>query len=239
VSSKRHNVILIDQLVCPGPAHIVTEILLLKFLHLIAFVYWLGGDLGTFFASRFVVREDLGPETRAIAMKIMLGCDQGPKSCMPLIFPLGLQLGQAMGLVSLHTAVLPSVWVIALGWFGIVQYLYFSNDLAARARVARFDFGLRLLTIVLIVGYAGALLADGGPAWFAWKMLVFAALVACGLLIRINLKPFVVAFGQLMNDGPSDAVNRALAKTLARVRPWVYLIWIGLLFNAAIGLHLI
>ena len=37
----------------------MNEYLLLKFAHLRAFVYWLGGDLGTFLASRYVIRDDL------------------------------------------------------------------------------------------------------------------------------------------------------------------------------------
>ena len=30
----------------------------LKLLHLLCFVYWLGGDLGTFYAAGLVVRRD-------------------------------------------------------------------------------------------------------------------------------------------------------------------------------------
>jgi hypothetical protein len=220
----------------------VTEYLLLKFLHLLAFVYWLGGDLGTFFASRFVVRDDLSVETRATALKIMLGCDQGPKTCMPLMFPLGLQLGQSMGLTSLPGPIMGLVWVLAAIWSCNVQYLYFSDKQEAKARVTRIDFYLRVLVILLIVGYAGGALATGlwiTADWLAVKMLVFAALVGCGLLIRIGLRPFVAAFGQLVTSGPSAEINTALSVTLSKVRPYVYLIWLGLLLNAAIGLHLI
>ena len=99
-----------------------------------------------------------------------------------------------------------------------------------------------MTVVVAIAGYAGgALFLDSWIAadWFAWKMLLFAVLVCCGLLIRIRLRPFVVAFGQLMSAGPSPEVNDALRSTLSRVRPFVYLIWVGLLLNAAIGLHLL
>ncbi len=218
------------------------EVLILKFLHILAFVYWLGGDLGTFLSSRYVVREDLSPETRATALKIMLACDQGPKSCMPLIFPIGLQLGQAMGLSQLPGGVMALVWVVCLLWSFNVQYLYFTDNAAGKARVTQFDFALRVGVIIAILAYAGgALVLDRWIAadWYAWKMLVFAGLVACGLLIRINLKPFVVAFGRLMGEGPSPEINHTLSATLQKVRPWVFLIWVGLFVNAAIGVHLL
>ena len=66
--------------------------LLIKYAHLLAFVYWLGGDLGTFLASRQVVNSSNSPEARSVALKIMLACDMGPKLAMPIILPLGMQL---------------------------------------------------------------------------------------------------------------------------------------------------
>jgi hypothetical protein len=220
----------------------MNEILFLKFLHLIGFVYWLGGDLGTFFAAGFVVRDELTVESRATALKIMLGCDQGPKTCMPLMFPLGLQLGQSMGLVALPAWALVFVWMVALVWSVNVQYLYFTQNRSAKENVARVDFGLRIAVVAVVSVYAvGVLMGDAwlGPSWFAWKMLIFAALVTCGLLIRVKLKPFVAAFGQLLSQGPSSEINTAMVNALRSVRPLVYLIWIGLLLNAALGIHLI
>ena len=220
----------------------MNDYLILKFLHILAFVYWLGGDLGTFLASRHVVREDIGPESRATALKIMLACDQGPKSSMPLIFPIGLQMGQVIGVTALPAWLMAVVWLVALVWSVNVQYLYFTDNRAARVKVTQFDFGLRIAVILAILYYAGGgLLSDGwiSADWMAWKMLIFAGLVACGLLIRVKLKPFVIAFGQMMTTGASPAVNSAMTAALGQVRPYVWLIWLGLFANAAIGLHLV
>jgi len=218
----------------------MNDYLVFKFLHLLAFVYWLGGDLGTFLSSRHIVRDDIGVESRAVALKIMLACDQCPRSCMPLIFPLGLQLGQIGGFTSLPAWGMALVWLVCLVWFANVQYLYFTDNRPGKARVARFDFGLRLAVIAAVLVYAGGSLGGTGwvaADWVAWKMIIFAALVACGLLIRVKLEPFVAAFGQLMAGGATAEVNRAMTASLQRVLPWVWLIWLGLLLNAAIGLR--
>lgn len=213
----------------------MTFYLSLKLLHLLAFVYWLGGDLGTFFASRFVVDPKLSPAQRHTALKIMLGCDQGPKLCMPLIFAIGFSMSTTMGFIAVPGLAEVAVWAVCLAWFANVNWLYFTQNAAAKARVAQIDLGFRVLVV------AGLLVASlFVPAqWLAFKIAIFAALVACGIYIRIQLKPFVAAFGQLMTKGSSAEVEATLSRALGRCRPAVYLIWLGLVVNAALGLHLI
>ena len=99
-----------------------------------------------------------------------------------------------------------------------------------------------MVVVILLAGSAiWALLGDNfiRPDWLALKVLVFAALVACGIYIRIQLKPFVAAFGALVTTGSTEQVEATLQKSLGRARPAVYLIWVGLILNAALGLHLI
>ncbi len=219
----------------------MSAFLSLKLLHILAMVYWLGGDLGTYFASRFVVDSRLSPAQRHTALKIMLGCDQGPKLCMPLIFALGYSMASLMGVLRAPAALEWGVWVIALLWFASVNYLYFTENLAAKARIARIDLWFRVFVVLGLLGLGGAALLGRGPVqadWLALKILIFAALVACGIYIRVALKPFVSAFGQLLGSGSTPAVEQTMSQALGRCRPAVYLIWLGLIANAALGLHL-
>ncbi|MBB3047949.1 hypothetical protein FHR99_002215 [Litorivivens lipolytica] len=220
----------------------MNEILWLQFAHIVAFVYWLGGDLGTFVASRYVVNRDIGVEARAIALKIMLACDQGPKMSMPLILPLGMHMSVSMGLVQIPTWALLVVWLLAAVWLGNVLVLYFNEGKAFTARLSQFDLYFRIAVVIALTVFAVMGLLDQAPIfadWVAWKILVFAALVCCGIAIRINLKPFVPAFVKLMSEGPSELVNNTMADSVARCRPWVWIIWLGLFVNAAFGVHLI
>lgn len=220
----------------------MTTLLSLKLLHIVAMVYWLGGDLGTFFSSRFVVDPKLSPAQRHTALKIMLGCDQGPKLCMPLIFALGFSLSTQMGLIQAPALIHAAVWAIALLWFCNVNYLYFTQNMAAKARLSKIDLWFRVCVVIgLLTAGIMALLGKGliHADWLALKIMIFAALVACGIYIRIQLKPFVAAFGTLMTSGSSPEVEATLSRALGRCRPAVYLIWLGILVNAALGLHLI
>ncbi|KKL67975.1 hypothetical protein LCGC14_2129660, partial [marine sediment metagenome] len=110
------------------------EYLLFKYAHVIAFVYWLGGDLGTFFGSKYVAKPELSPQTRAIALKIMLACDQGPKIAMPLIFPFGLQMASQLGVVNISASLLIAIWLIAAVWVVNVRYMYTTDNQAAKAK---------------------------------------------------------------------------------------------------------
>lgn len=216
--------------------------LFLKLLHIIAMVYWLGGDLGTFYSSRFVVDPKLSPAQRGTALKIMLGCDQGPKLCMPLIFAIGFSMSTHLGVLSAPLGISIAVWVIALLWFANVNYLYFTDNQAAKARIGQIDLAFRIVVVLGLLGVGlQALLGENfiHANWLALKIMIFAGLVACGVYIRLQLKPFVPAFGRLMTAGSSPDVENTLTTSLARCRPAVYLIWLGLIVNAALGLHLL
>ena len=49
-------------------------------LHLILFVYWLGADLGVFYAAKFVARSDLTVEERHRFLELTLLIDMGPRT---------------------------------------------------------------------------------------------------------------------------------------------------------------
>ncbi|WP_299592264.1 hypothetical protein [uncultured Microbulbifer sp.] len=216
--------------------------LLIKFFHNLCFVYWLGGDLGTFYASRFVARDDLSPQARNTALTIMMGCDQGPRFCMPLILPLGLQLAYLTGQFSVPASIVAAAWVLCLAWFVLVAVLHFSHGNAFIPALTRLDFGLRVALIVGLLGVALVALSTNAifPAdWLAIKLGIFALMVFCGLMIRVRLKSFIAAWGKVMAGSADDQTNQTIRNSIAACRPFVYVIWIGLLANAAYGLHLI
>ena len=219
----------------------MNEYLLTKFAHLIAFVYWLGGDLGTFLASREVINRQNSPETRHIALKVMLACDMGPKLAMPLILPLGVQLAVSGGWMALSTAALATIWCLGLYWFAVVMVLFLHEGKPFTSALIRLDVWFRVLVALGLAAWASNALLSGESIadWIAFKLMIFAAMVGCGIMVRINLAPFMPAFSDLMTNGPSETNNSAIERSIGRCRPWVWAIWAGLFINAALGIHLI
>ena len=220
----------------------MSEILIIKFLHLLAFVYWLGGDLGTFYASHFVVKSDLDKSARVTALDIMMGCDQAPRLCMPLILALGVHLSFAMGYMQISFLWVVLTWLVCLLWVGMVLAIHFGHGKQWLPGLQRFDLNFRYVIIVILAASAIYGLVTGAiyqGNWLAVKVLVFVGMMICGLMIRRQLANFIPAWIKLTSEGADDETNAAIASSIRACHPYVYLIWAGLLINAALGLHLI
>ena len=216
--------------------------LLLKLLHLLCWVYWLGADVGTFYAARFVANGRLTAAQRATAAQIMLGIDLAPRVCMPLTLATGVHLAVLAAGWGLATVTLVAIWAVCLAWLAVALWLHHKLRSARALVVARADFIWRGLLAAALTITAAAGLLGSWPAlapWLAFKLLCFALCVVCGLAIRLHLKGFATAFGALQQDGATAAGNAAIAQGISRCVPYVIAIWLLLLLSAATGLHLI
>ncbi len=218
----------------------MSEILLLKLFHLLLFVYWLGGDLGVFYSSKYIADASRGVEARRTAADIMLFVDQAPRICMALSLPVGFHIAWRLGIVDMSALSVVGLWIFGLLWVATVIKLHISHGQAVI--LTKVDWWGRVLVITALLALAGYTLAGGElirADWLAWKLIVFAGLMTMGLLIRVNLKPFGPAFGKLVTVGPDDEVNATIKASLRKVKPFVVTIWVGLLINAMLGLHII
>jgi len=212
---------------------------LLLLLHLLLFVYWLGGDLGGFYSSGFVVNEELSRETRLTAAKIMLGCDLVPRVCMSLMLTVGGLLSAAIGFEHLSW----QFWLILLigpFWLSMVLVLHFKHHASYIPALTKFDFMFRCLVIVsIMLSCAVAISTDRfeNGSWLIAKLLGFAFLVFCGLMIRVRFKGFAATYIKLISGQDIDtADNQLMRQSLNRVRPWVVTIWLILILEAGLGI---
>lgn len=212
------------------------EILLL--LHILLFVYWLGGDLGVFYSSGFVVDSSLSTEARLTAAKIMLGCDLVPRICMSLVLTIGGLLAHYVGIEHASWQLLG---IIVLGplWLSMVLILHFKHDAPYINLLTKIDLSFRWLLIIGILASCFYAYTTGRleeAPWLIAKLLAFAFLVFCGLMIRIQIKGFISSYVKLMQDNYTDADNKEMEASLNRVRPWVVTIWLVLVFEAFLGI---
>ena len=219
----------------------MSEYLLIKFLHVIGFAYWLGGDLGVFYSSYVVANDKLSADVRVATTKILFALDQAPRICMTLMLPLGTHLAWRMGTLPINAATMTIIWLLAAAWLAMVVTLHSAKQSKGKAMLTTFDFWFRLsLSLGLIGVGAVALLGDAViPYWVAAKLAIFGGLIGCGLIVRIKLRPFGPAFANLVQGKAREADDDAIRDSLGATRPFVVAIWIGLLASAALGLHLI
>ena len=220
----------------------MTEIALLRFAHVVAMAYWLGADLAVWYSSYFAVDRSLSASTRVVIIRILFALDLAPRICMTLMLPLGIHLAWRLGLLPVDGLAVTIVWAICLGWLSMVLYLHCAMPGTAKQRLIRFDFYFRVAVILCLAGYAAYSLAGMGGSrvpWVTYKLLIYALMVGCGLTVRIQLKPFGPAFGRLVQDAASDQDHAAISHSIQATKPFVLIIWFGLLTSAALGLHVI
>ena len=220
----------------------MTELALLKMVHLLCLIYWLGADLGVFYSSFFVADEERGPEARIVAAKILFTLDLGPRICMPLILATGVHLAKMMAMLKFHDAVVPVTWAVCLVWLGLVLTVHFSSGEQRRALLTRIDFNLRVLVIAALLGfslyvlfYATSTLRD----WLVYKTIVLALMIFCGLMIRVKLRPFGPAFRHFAAGDHGQPHSHTVSHALTSTRPYVIVIWIGLFLNTAWSVKLL
>ena len=219
----------------------MNDVLLLKLLHLLGFAYWLGGDLGVFYSSFTVANERLQPETRVLAAKTLFALDMVPRICMTMMLPLGVTLAAKMGALPVSVATLVFTWLICCAWLGWVAYQHWGGSDAAKRWLTKVDYTFRAAVIAALLASGLAALtgvAAGIPHWIALKLLIFAVMMACGFAVRVVIRPFGPAFAQLAAGEIDAAGNAAIRSSLGRTKPFVIVIWVGLIASAALGIHL-
>jgi hypothetical protein len=72
--------------------------------------------------------------------------------------------------------------------------------------------------------------------WVSAKLLIFAAVVFFGLMMRKRLTPFLVGLDKLESDGPSAEIDQAMSASVSRARVFMFAAWIGLAIAAGLGM---
>jgi hypothetical protein len=214
---------------------------LLVLLHVLLFVYWLGGDLGVFYSSRYLTKPELPPATRATVLKILLFIDMAPRVCLISMLPVGFTLAYWQGWVALPGWGLALIWLGGLAWLWLAITLYIREHDPAIKPLTTFDWWLRVGVIAALILLGVWALVGSDPwitqPWLSLKLIVMGLIIFCGLMIRVTFKPFGPAFGALMRTGSTPEVEQAMAASLSASRTWVVLLWIGLLIMAFLGIH--
>jgi hypothetical protein len=206
-------------------------------LHLLGFVYWLGGDVGVFYSSGFVINPKYSVQTRLVTSTIMMNLDLIPRICMTWMLTIGGTLASMQG-VDHYPGQMVALWVLAPLWCFMVVYMHFSHGSPLAKKLAPIDYWLRR---VLIAGIAASVIysiATGRLAdtpWLTAKVALFAYLIFAGVMIRRHLPGFIVGLTALAKGGITDEQNVLMAKGLKGARPWVLSIWAVVFLEAVLG----
>lgn len=209
---------------------------LLTLLHVLVFVYWLGGDLGVFYSSTFLTDDKRDTAARLTAGKILADLDLVPRFCLLLTAPTGLALAAAKGWLAIPAIWFVAAFVVAFAWIYIVWRLHVQHNQPASLK--KIDTVLRVILLALLAasGIAGLIGSIEIPLFIALKFLILAFAISMGLMIRRALGPFGPAYVKLATNGADDETNQIIKAALAKAKPAVVMIWLALILAAWLGI---
>jgi len=199
-------------------------------VHVVVFALWFGTDLATFTLSRRVVNP--AQPSRAVLAGAMMSVEVFARLCLPLALGSGVMAAEQRGWIDIGSWAV-AVGVGCLGWSTMVWRIH-----RGQSSLIRPDLVLRSTVAVVswVVG-VGSLVSDSflPTDWLGVKMLCFALIVTCGIVIRFRLRPFGRAFAAITSTGSTPELEAVVSTSIRRAQPFVVLIWASLLVAAAMG----
>jgi hypothetical protein len=219
----------------------INEIDVVRWLHILAMVYWLGGEWGVFQTSYNVVNRTLSLEERRRHMETAYRIDILARTGIIMLLPLGLHMGALYGFVPLEGVSLAVMWAVSLAWLGLCWAAFFARESDLGIRLTKLDESVRYLVIpaLLIVGGMGlagpGLLSLGeGQHWYAAKMVTYGLMLVLGLLLRFIMREWTTLF-RVLAEGPNADAEAKLERSIAFGRGIAYCYWIGIATTAFFG----
>jgi len=216
----------------------IPTLLILKWAHIIAMVYWLGGEWGVFQTSYHVTNPRLSLEERRRHMETAYSIDILARLGIIQLLPIGLHIGYLCGTQPLGGGWLVLMWILTAGWIGLALAAFVKRGTDAGLRLTIWDDRIRYVLIPALAGLATWSLLTDFPFqqnWYAAKILIYSGLLVIGLILRFVMRHWTLTFRQLATAGPNAELEAKLTREINFSRKLAYIYWIGIGTVAFIG----
>ncbi|MFT7286159.1 MAG: hypothetical protein ACI87W_000263 [Halieaceae bacterium] len=219
----------------------LTTLSVLKWFHIVAMVYWLGGEWGVFLTARNVVNRSLPMDERRRHMETAYRIDILARTGILLLFPIGWHMGHYWGVQPFGGAAITLVWVVFGLWLLLCWSAFIKRETDTGIKLTIWDERIRYLVIPTmaivaissLLGY-GPLNAGVGQKWFSLKVLLFSGMLVIGLLLRFIMREWTAMF-RILAEGSNPEVENRLEKSLRFGDKLAYTYWVGILSIAFLG----
>lgn len=215
------------------PLHLV-----LKWGHIVAMVYWLGGEWGVFQTSYNVTNPRLSLEERKRHLETAYRIDILARTGIILLLPLGFHMGYNLGAHPYENLIAP-VWIVMLAWLALTWGAFLTRETNLGIKLTLVDEAGRYLLIPLLFWAGIASLVSDFPfqaKWFAAKVTIYAFMLVIGLALRFVMRHWTQIFRKLASgEGSREALEAQLDREIRMSRYMAYVYWVGILTIAFIG----
>lgn len=217
------------------------ELAILRWLHIIAMVYWLGGEWGVFQTSYKVVNPALPIDERARHMDTAYRIDILARTGIISLLPLGLHMGYLWGVQPLGGHWLVLMWLVWAVWMAITWGAFSWRGTPRGELLSTIEDWTRYLLIptLLFVSISslmghGPFSAEQGQLWYSAKVLTFGLLLIIGVILRLIMHEWRKLF-PVLAQGPNPAAEAKLKSSIRLGRSVAYVYWFGIALTGFFG----
>lgn len=208
------------------------ELDVMRWVHIICMVYWLGGEWGVFQTSYNITNLSLSLEERRRHLETAYRIDILARTGIVLLLPLGLHMGTIYGFIPVLEGNLTWMWLFFAVWLGMTWTAFFQRETDLGIAVTLWEERLRYPLIVAIVVISimafygqGPVQSSEGVYWYPTKMIAYAFALCIGLFLRLVMRRWTTRFRKLAM-GPDAAEEAALQREIVQARIAAYIYWI-------------
>jgi len=198
-------------------------------IHIAVLGYWLGAEFVINSEFRFVCRAASMPfNERKRLMEHVMDVDQHVRYALILQAGLGTVLSALLGYFPGGATLAWAAGLATVLWLAFVEIVHRLRHGVSGRKLALLDRLVRyvLLAALVVGGLAGAVGALGLQTWLAWKLVLFGAVIACGIGIRYYIIQFFGIWRQIEANGSSPSRERAIRKNYAAGTSILGLLWL-------------
>lgn len=211
---------------------------ILRWLHVLAFGYWIGGELGVFHASQMVVKRDLDIDERLRHMEVAYRIDIVHRFAIIFLLALGLHMGFNLGIQPLGGWWLVAMWVLVAIWCALTWMTFAKRGSDLGLFLTRVDDRIRYILMPTLIGVGlWSLLFDApfSARWYAAKVLIFGALFIIGLYMRKVMQRWILIFREMKQTGSKPELEDVLSADMKVAVRLAYIYWIAIAGIAFLG----
>ncbi len=220
------------------------ELSILRWVHILAMVYWLGGEWGVFQTSYHVTNPALPLDERKRHMETAYRIDILARTGIVLLLPLGLHMGKIYGFVPfLEGAGIWWMWLFFAVWLGMTWTAFICRETDLGIKVTRAEEIARypLIAVLFVSAFmafneAGPIESGPGVYWYPAKIALYAFALIIGLFLRLVMRRWTSYF-RILAQGTDAMVEGKLKSEIALARYAAYIYWItisGVCFLGAV-----
>jgi hypothetical protein len=199
----------------------MTEYEIWKYAHVLMFVFWVGTDMGVFFAARRSTDPTLSFMTRVTLLHMALRIELLPRTMWKAALPFGVMLSRDLGFLPIPDIGLILVWVFSIAWWAVSMAGAYWYDKPAGHRLARITNWLTgLVGVTLIVLCASSWLGYGPfvqeATWLHLKVALYGVINLMVIWMIVAFDPIGAAFGRLAVEGSKPEIEAIISSTMDR-----------------------